>query len=54
MLTKLEATSKVKRFMVGATDIETAEKLGISRPTLYKRLTKMDWKKGELSLIEKW
>lgn len=34
------------------TKVTLAEKLGISRPTLDKRLKFGNWKKGELAIIE--
>jgi DNA invertase Pin-like site-specific DNA recombinase len=35
-----------------STKTEVADKLGISRPTLDKRIIDNSWKKGELKLIE--
>lgn len=50
-MTKLEATAKVSGFMGKYTDDEIAKKLGITRPTLYARLLKHNWKLGELQLV---
>lgn len=50
-MTKLEATAKVSGFRGKYTDEELASKLGITRPTLYARLLKNNWKLGELQLI---
>lgn len=52
MINKLEATAKIGRVRTSYTDEELALKLGITKPTLYTRLVKSNWKKGELSLIE--
>ncbi len=50
-MTKIEATAKVSGFRGKYTDEELASKLGITRPTLYARLLKHNWKLGELQLI---
>lgn len=52
-MTKLEATVKVNRLLISYNHDDFAKKLGISKPTLYARLAKHNWKLGELSLIEK-
>lgn len=47
-------TAKVARLRgIKFTDEELSELIGISRPTLYVRLEKSNWKKGELELIKK-
>lgn len=50
----MKATEKVlMKIQTGnATKIELAKSLGISRPTLDKRIVSDSWKKGELKLIE--
>lgn len=50
----MKATEKVlMKIQAGkATKYEIAETLGISRPTLDKRIIKGSWKKGELKIIE--
>ena len=50
-MTKLEATAKVSGFRGKYTDDELSAKLGITRPTLYARLLKHNWKLGEIQLI---
>ncbi len=52
-MTNKEATLKVKGFRGNVSDEVLAEKIGISRPTLYTRLAKDNWKKGEVELIKK-
>ena len=53
MITKLEATVKANRLLISYSHDGLAAKLGITKPTLYARLAKHNWKLGELSLIEK-
>lgn len=50
----MKATEKVlmKISSGKSTKMEVAETLGISRPTLDKRITNGSWKKGELKIIE--
>lgn len=50
-MTKLEASYKVSGFRGKYTDEQLSNKLGISRPTLYARLLKHNWKLGEIQLI---
>jgi len=52
-MTKETATQKAKLLLQSMTYEELAEKLGISRPTLYKRLADSSWKLGEISLLDK-
>lgn len=52
-LTNLEATTKVKRLLTEKTYEKMAEDIGISKPTLFTRLSLHNWKKGEKSLIQK-
>lgn len=47
-----EATLKVQGLKGNITDDKLAEKIGISKPTLYTRLVKSNWKKGEIELIK--
>lgn len=51
-MTKIEATAKVSGFRGKYTDDELATKLGITRPTLYARLLKHNWKLGEMQLVK--
>ena len=53
MITKLEATVKVNKLLLSYTYDDLSAKIGITKPTLYARLAKHNWKLGELSLIEK-
>jgi predicted DNA-binding protein (UPF0251 family) len=50
-MTKIEATAKAQRLRLSYNDEELAKKIGISKPTLYTRLTKHNWKLSELHLI---
>jgi hypothetical protein len=52
-LTNLEATTKVKRLLTEKTYEQMAEDIGISKPTLFTRLSLHNWKKGEKALIQK-
>lgn len=52
-MTKLEATTKVKMLLnINKVD-DLAKKVGVSKPTLYTRLSEHNWKLGEIALIEK-
>ncbi|MCP4984906.1 MAG: hypothetical protein GY928_02220 [Colwellia sp.] len=53
-MTQLEATTKVKAIKQSRdiNDEELRCVLGISKPTLYKRLRNNDWKKAEIVLIK--
>ena len=51
-MNQTEATLKVKGLKGNIPDDQLAEKIGISKPTLYTRLVKMNWKKGEIELIK--
>ena len=51
-MTKIEATSKVKLLLIDFTIDEISAKIGISKPTLYTRLSMHNWKLGELALIK--
>ena len=46
-----ERVQKVREFKY--TDDELCKRLGISRPTLYVRMKKHNWKKGEIVLSER-
>ena len=46
-----KTTTKVKLLLQTSTYEEIAEKIGISRTTLYKRLQCNDWKVSEIALI---
>lgn len=52
-MTKLEATSKAQRLRLSFTDDEVAKKIGITKPTLYARISKHNWKVSEIFLLEK-
>jgi len=51
-MTKLEATVKVNKLRICYTDAELAKKIGISKPTLYARLSNHKWKTAEIFLID--
>jgi len=51
-MTNKEATLKVKGFKGNVSDEVLAEKIGISKPTLYTRLVNENWKKGEVKIIK--
>lgn len=53
-ITNVTATIKVNAMINSQriTKIDLAEKLGITRPTLDKRLMLNNWKKGEMQLIK--
>ena len=51
-MTKEEATLKVQGLKGNIPDDQLAEKIEISKPTLYTRLVKSNWKKGEIELIK--
>ncbi len=51
-MTRIEATSKVKLLLIDFTIDEISAKIGISKPTLYTRLSMHNWKLGELALIK--
>ena len=48
-----KTTTKAKLLLQTSTYEEVAEKIGISRTTLYKRLQLNDWKVSEIYLISK-
>lgn len=52
-MTKLEATSKVQRLRLSFTDEDLVKKIGITKPTLYARISKHNWKVAEIFLIDK-
>lgn len=52
-MTNLESTYKAKTLLLKYTIDELAKKLGISKPTLYKRLLEHNWKLGEIALLER-
>lgn len=53
-LTRLEATGKAQSLLASGHKVdELAAKIGISKPTLYKRITEHSWKLGELALLER-
>jgi len=52
-MTKLETTSKVQRLRLSYTDEDLVKKIGITKPTLYARISNHKWKVSEIFLIEK-
>lgn len=52
-MTKTEITSKIQRLRLSFTDDEVAKRIGISKPTLYVRIKRCNWKTSEVYLIEK-
>lgn len=52
-MTRLEATTKARLLLINSSIDELAVKLGISKPTLYTRLSEHNWKLGEIALIER-
>lgn len=51
-MTQKEATLKVKALKGNVSDELLSDKIGISKPTLYTRLVKDNWKKGEIEIIK--
>ena len=52
-LTKLEATNKAKELIASGYGVDNlCKSLGISKPTIYRRLIEHDWKLGELALLK--
>ena len=52
-MTKFDCTTKVQKIRQLKTDEETSKIIGISKPTLYTRIKKHNWKVSEIFLIEK-
>lgn len=53
-MNKEKATLKVQGLRnKDQTDEELAKKIGITKPTLYSRLSNHKWKLGEIELIKK-
>lgn len=52
-MTKNQATAKIITRLLKSTKEDVALELGISRPTLDKRLKFNTWKKSELTHIDK-
>ena len=52
-MTRLEATSKIQRLRLSFTDEDLVKKIGITKPTLYARISKHNWKVAEIFLIDK-
>jgi len=50
-MTKIECTSKVLKLRHYRTDDQLCKDIGISKPTLYVRLKKNNWKLTEISHI---
>lgn len=53
-MTKFECTSKVQKIRHYKNDEEVCKIIGISKPTLYTRLSSNNWKVSEIFLIEKY
>lgn len=50
---QIKATSKIRTIRLSkTTDEELCALIGISKPTLYKRLKSHDWKLGEILAIK--
>lgn len=52
-MNKTEATFKANLLLTGITIEQLAKKLGITKPTLYTRLSESNWKLGEIALLER-
>lgn len=52
-MTKSEATFKAKMLLIELSVEQLAKKLGITKPTLYTRLSENNWKLGEIALLER-
>lgn len=52
-MTKLETTAKIQRLRLSYNDEDLVKKIGITRPTLYSRISNHKWKVSEIFLIEK-
>ncbi len=48
---RLKATEKVYQLKESMSDLKLANKIGITKKTLYTRLIKSNWTKGEVCLI---
>lgn len=52
MPTRVQASDLIKgRILNGKTYEQVADEIGITKPTLYTRLVKHNWKKSELTQI---
>ncbi len=52
-MTRLEATTKARMLLINNTIDELSKKIGITKPTLYTRLSEHNWKLGEIALLER-
>lgn len=52
-MTKHDTTRKIEQMRFYKTDDEVCKIIGISKPTLYVRLKKSNWKTSETYLIER-
>ncbi len=52
-MTKYDTTKKIEQMRFYKTDDEVCKIIGISKPTLYVRLKKSNWKTSEIYLIER-
>ena len=52
-MTKQEATFKARLMLIEYSVDTLAKKLGITKPTLYTRLSENNWKLGEIALLER-
>lgn len=51
-MTKFDCTRKIEQIRFYNTDEEICKKIGFSKPTLYTRLKRSNWKISEIYLIE--
>jgi len=51
-LNRLKMNEKIKQLLLKNSKEDLAKMIGISKVTLYTRLEKGNWKKGELALIK--
>jgi hypothetical protein len=52
-MTKEQATFKARLMLIDYNIDLLAKKLGITKPTLYTRLSENNWKLGEIALLER-
>ena len=52
-MTKHDTTRKIEQIRFYKTDDDVCKIIGISKPTLYVRLKKSNWKTSEIYLIER-
>lgn len=52
-MNKTEATFKANLLLIEFSVEQLSKKLGITKPTLYTRLTEKNWKLGEIAILER-